>query len=97
VRVISRRTLKAFYGGHRDAQDALEAWYYELKHAEWRSLSDIKKRYQSASILRDNRIVFNIWGDKYRLVVKVHDPTQTVFVRFIDTHKENDRIDLEVI
>jgi mRNA interferase HigB len=97
VHVIARRTLKEFYGKHKDAQGSLEAWYYELKHAEWKSPADIKKHYRSASVLRDSRIVFNISGNKYRLVVKVNYPTQTVFIRFIGTHKEYDRINPEVI
>ena len=97
MHVIARRTLKEFYGKHKDAQGSLEAWYYELKHAEWKSPADIKKHYRSASVLRDSRIVFNISGNKYRLVVKVNYPTQTVFIRFIGTHKEYDRINPEVI
>jgi mRNA interferase HigB len=97
VHVVARRTLKEFYEKHKDAQGSLEAWYYELKHAEWKSPADIKKHYRSASVLRDSRIVFNTSGNKYRLVVKVNYPTQTVFIRFIGTHKEYDRINAEVI
>lgn len=97
MHVIKRRTLKEFYEKHKDAQDPLEAWYFEARHAVCKSPADIKKHYRSASVLRNNRIVFNISGNKYRLVVKINYPTQTVFIRFIDTHKEYDRINPEVI
>ena len=97
VHVIARRTLKEFYEKHNDARAPLEAWYFEARHAVWKSPADIKKHHKSASVLRDDRIVFNISGNKYRLVVKVNYPTQTVFIRFIDTHKEYDRINPEVI
>jgi len=97
VRVIARRTLREFYEKHEDAQAPLEAWYFEAKHAVWKSPADIKKHYRSASVLRDNRIVFNMSGNKFRLVVKINYPTQTVFIRFIGTHKKYDRINPEVI
>ncbi|MBW1800585.1 MAG: type II toxin-antitoxin system HigB family toxin [Deltaproteobacteria bacterium] len=99
MHVISRKALRAFYGrpGCKDAKDPLEAWFYEAKHADWRSPADIKARYRTASFLKDNRVVFNIGGNKYRLVVRINYTTKTVFVRFVGTHKEYDRIDAEVI
>jgi mRNA interferase HigB len=97
VHVIVRRTLKEFCERHEDARGALDAWYYELKHAKWRSPADIKKQYRSASFLCESRIVFNICGNKYRLVVKTNYPMQIIFVRFVGTHKEYDRINPEVI
>jgi len=99
MRVISRKILKVFYQrtGCRDAKAPLEAWYQEAKQAEWKSPADIKERYASASILKGSRVVFNIGGNKYRLVVKINYPTKTVFVRFVGTHAEYDQIDAEVI
>ena len=99
MHVIRRRTLIEFYEqpGHQDARGPLEAWYYEANHAQWTSPADIKKLYRSASILKDNRVVFNIAGNKYRLVVRINYDSRTVFVRFIGTHREYDRIDAEVI
>jgi len=99
MHVISRKTLKAFYArpGCEDAEGPLEAWFYEAKHADWQTPADIKAKYGSASFLKDNRVVFNIGGNKYRLVVKINYPTKTVFVRFVGTHKEYDQIDAEVI
>ena len=99
MHVIKRKTLVEFYqrSGHQDAKGALEAWYYEAKSAQWASPADIKSLYGSASILKDNRVVFNISGNKYRLIVRINYDSQTVFVRFIGTHREYDKIDAEVI
>ena len=99
MHVIKRKTLIEFYeqSGRQDAKGSLEAWYYEAKHAQWASPADIKAQYRSASILRDNRVVFNIAGNKYRLVVRINYGSKTVFVRFIGTHQEYDKIDAEVI
>jgi mRNA interferase HigB len=99
MHVIKRKTLVEFYQqpGHRDSKGALEAWYYEAKHAQWASPADIKALYRSSSILRNNRVVFNIAGNKYRLIVRINYDSKTVFVRFIGTHREYDKIDAEVI
>ena len=99
MHVISRKTLREFYRrpGCEDAKGPLEAWFYEAKHADWRSPADIKAKFRSASFLKENRIVFNIGGNKYRLVVKISYTTKTVFVRFVGTHKEYDQVDAEVI
>jgi len=99
VHVIKRKTLVEFFqrSGCRDARGPLEAWYYEAKQAQWGSPADVKAQYGSASILKDNRVVFNIAGNKYRLVVRINYDSKTVFVRFIGTHREYDKIDAEVI
>lgn len=99
MHIISRKTLKAFYNRpeYKDAKGPLDAWFYEAKKAVWITPSDIKALYRSADILKDNRVVFNIGGNKYRLVVKINYPTQTIFIRFVGTHLEYDRIDVEKI
>ena len=99
MHVIARKTLVEFYSrpNCQDARGPLEAWFYEAKNAEWQTPSDIKAHYGSASILKNNRVVFNIAGNKYRLVVRLNYNSKTVFVRFIGTHKEYDNIDPEVI
>jgi len=99
MHVISRAKLKKFYtkDGHQKSKSALEAWYHEAKKSQWRSWTDIKEKYRSASILKGNRVVFNMAGNKYRLIVKINFPTQTVFIRFVGTHKEYDKINAEVI
>ena len=99
MHVIKRKTLVEFFQqpGCQNAQGPLEAWYYEAKQAQWESPADLKAQYGSASILKDNRVVFNIAGNKYRLVVRINYDSKTVFVRFIGTHREYDKIDAEVI
>ena len=99
MHVIKRKTLIEFYEqpGCEDAKGSLEAWYYEANQAQWASPADVKSQYRSASILKDNRVVFNIAGNKYRLVVRINYESKTVFVRFIGTHQEYDKIDAEVI
>ena len=99
MHVIKRKTLIDFYTqpAHRDAREPLEVWYYEARHAQWASPADIKDQYRSASILKGNRVVFNIAGNKYRLVVRINYDSKTVFVHFIGTHREYDAIDAEVI
>jgi len=99
MHVIKRKTLVEFYQqpGHEDAKGALEAWYYEAKHAQWASPAEIKALYGSASILKKNRVVFDIAGNKYRLIVRINYESKTVFVRFIGTHREYDEIDARVI
>jgi mRNA interferase HigB len=99
MHVIKRKTLIEFYHqpGCGDAKAPLDAWWHEAKKADWQSWTDIKKQYGSASPLKGGRVVFNIGGNKYRLVVKINFPTKTVFIRFIGTHQEYDKIDAEAI
>ena len=99
MRVIARSTLKKFYEmpNYGDSKEALEAWYHETKRASWNSWNDIKEKYGNASILKNNRVVFNICGNKYRLVVKINYEAQVAYIRFVDTHKEYDKINAEEI
>ena len=99
MRVIKKKTLKEFYSQpeHSDAEAPLEAWYHEAKHAYWKTPADIKRQFASASILKDNRVVFNIGGNKYRLVVKINYTAEIILIRFIGTHAEYDHIDAEEV
>ncbi len=97
MRIISRRTLKKFWDQHPDAQQPLQAWYNDIKHAEWRSPQDIKGVYRNASFIANNRVVFNIKGNRYRLIVAIHYEYGIVYIRFIGTHQEYDRIDAATI
>ena len=99
VRIIARSTLRKFYEipNCRDSEEPLKAWYHEAKRANWSSWADIKEKYGNASILKNNRVVFNICGNKYRLVVKINYDAQIIFIRFIGTHKEYDNINAEEI
>ncbi len=99
MRIISRRALVAFCQRPdcRDAKGPLDAWYHFVKREQWTSWTDIKAQYADASILKGGRVVFNIGGNKYRLVVHVNYPSQRVYIRFVGTHKEYNKIDAEVI
>lgn len=97
MHIISRRPLIAFYQLHPEVKAQLEAWYFEAKHADWKTPADIIQRYSTASILGDNRVVFNIKGNDCRLIVKIHYNTGIVYIRFVGTHAEYDRIDAETI
>ena len=95
VRVISRRTLRDFWrAGHTDAEQPLKAWFAEVSKAAWKSTAEIKRKYPSASVIDAERVVFNIGGNKYRLVVKLWFPGQAVWIKFIGSHKRYDNIDV---
>ena len=93
MRIISRRTLVEFWEAHPDAEQPLRAWYVEAKKANWASPADIKATYRSVSILPNSRVVFNIKGNTYRLIVVVEYAQGKMFIRFVGTHTEYDRID----
>ena len=97
MHLISVRTLRQYWQNHPDAEQPLKSWVAEVQKAVWRAPIDIKQRYPSADFLAGNRVVFNIKGNDYRLVVKIHYNTGTVFIRFIGTHAEYDKIDAETI
>ena len=97
MRVIARKTLKDFWMKHADAEEPLRAWFHEANTQHWKSFPDIKARYRSADVLPGNRVVFNIKGNTYRLVVHLHYNTRIVFIRFIGTHAQYDRIDATTI
>jgi mRNA interferase HigB len=97
MRIISRRTLRDFWVKHADAEQPLKAWYHEARSNHWKSSTDIKARYCSARALPGNRVVFDIKGNTYRLIVRLHYNTGLVFIRFIGTHAEYDKIDATTI
>lgn len=99
MRVIAKRTLRQFWEvpQYTDAKGPLEAWYAEARKAQWRTPQDVKAQFRHASILKNHRVVFNIGGNKYRLIVAVDYQRQALFVRFIGTHAQYDKIDAEVV
>ena len=94
MRIVSRKALREFWKqpNHRDAEAPLRAWYKESEKSDWATPADIKAQFRSASFLANNRVVFNIAGNKYRLIVWVNYPGHVVLVRFIGSHKEYDAI-----
>lgn len=97
MRIISKKTLKNYWEKKPGAKAPLEAWHAEAKSAEWSSPAEVKAYYSTASILKDGRVVFNIGGNKYRLVVWINYDFYTVYIRFVGTHKEYDAIDAQTI
>ncbi len=97
MRVIAKKILRDFWLNHQDCEQQLKAWFREAENAEWRNPNQIKQEYASASILNNNRVIFNIKGNNYRLVVKISYDYQMVWIRFIGTHKEYDKINANLI
>ena len=97
MRIVARRTLREFWEKHADAEQPLRAWYYDVRKADWISPADVKRVYANASLVAENRIVFNIGGNKYRLVVVVNYRYRMCYVRFVGTHKAYDRIDVATV
>ncbi len=97
LRIIAKRTLREFWDKHPDCIQALKAWHREVDKANWANAHDIKRYYPSASVLGEGRVVFNIKGNKYRLIVKCNFDFQIIWIRFIGTHAEYDKIDASSI
>ncbi len=97
MRVIAKSTLRDFWEKHADCEQALKAWYQEAEKATWKNPNELKQEYPSASILQGNRIVFNIKGNNYRLIVKFNFDHQMAWIRFIGTHAEYDKINANQI
>ena len=96
MRIIAKRTLRQFWergSGFADAEMPLRAWHAETRAARWRSPAEVRSPFRTASILKSGRVVFNIAGNKYRLVAEIRYDLGIVFVRFVGTHAEYDRID----
>jgi len=99
LRIIARKTIREFWTipQYRDSQKPLRSWYAAVKKAKWSSPEDVKRHFRNASIIGGNRVVFNIAGNKYRLVVKFNYPYRLGYIRFIGTHGQYDQIDAEFI
>ena len=97
MRIISKKTLKDFYEtpSYLDSKNALEAWHREVLKLDWDNPNEIKTMYASASIIGDEKVVFNIAGNKYRLIVKINYHAKIVFIKFIGTHKQYDKINVK--
>jgi len=100
MRIIAKRTLRWFWEKSRryaDAKRALEDWHAQVRNADWATPADVKATYGDASILKGSRVVFNICGNKYRLITKINFPYRVVYIRFVGTHEEYDKVDAESV
>jgi len=100
MRIISKRKLREFWETHprgADARAPLDVWYAVVQHADWTTPADVKSTYPHASILKNGRVVFNIGGNKFRLVALINYRAQIVYIRFVGTHHEYDDINAETI
>ena len=97
MRVIAKKTLRDFWDKHPDCEQSLKSWYREAEKEIWKSPNVIKKHYPFASILENNRVVFNIKGNKYRLVIRINYEFGIIWIRFIGTHAQYDKINAEKI
>ena len=93
MRTISKKILREFWEKHADSEQQLKSWFQETSNVEWESPTDIKKEYPTASFLQDNRVIFNIKGNKYRLIIRISYDYHMIWIRFVGTHAEYDKID----
>jgi mRNA interferase HigB len=99
MRIIAFRTLREFWEKpeYSDSENSLRSWYHDVKSSQWMNSNELKKQYKNASIIGEGRVVFNIKGNTYRLVVYIDYEFQAIFIRFIGTHKQYDKIDAKTI
>jgi len=97
MRIISKKTLKDFYqqSKYSDSRSSLEAWHKEVLKLDWNNPNEVKEMYRSASIIGNEKVVFNIAGNKYRLIVTINYYAKIVFIKFIGTHKQYDKVNME--
>lgn len=97
MRIIARRTLREFWETHPDSEQPLRAWCTNAKRATWKTPTDVKAAYQNASFVANNRVVFNIKGNNYCLVVAIDYQYTVIYIRFVGTHHEYEKIDAATI
>ncbi len=97
MRIISRRALREFWGTHADSEQPLKAWYANVKRADWKTPSDVKATYRNASFVENNRVIFNIKGNAYRLVATIDYQYGIVYIRFVGTHEIYNKINTATI
>lgn len=97
MRIIAKRTLREFWEIYADAETPLKVWYKNISEAEWKSNNELKRQFKNASVVGNDRIVFNIKGNTYRLVIAVDYEKQIVWIKFIGYHKDYDKINVKTI
>jgi len=96
-RIFAKSTLREYWKKHPDSEQYLKTWYDTAMNSDWRTPADVKRTYPNASILKESRVVFNIKGNSFRLVVKFNFEKQWIFIRFIGDHTEYKKIDANTI
>jgi len=97
MRIVAKRALREFWEQFPETQEPLLAWYREVEKEDWDGPAKVKEKYRSASIIKGSRVVFNIKGNDYRLVVKVNYPYRMIYIRFVGTHAEYDKTNVEEV
>jgi mRNA interferase HigB len=97
MRIISKKTLREFWKIHADAEQPLKAWHAKTQSAKWKTSNDIKNDYRNASFVANNRAIFNIKGNTYRLVAAINYDFGVIYIRFVGSHKDFDKIDASTI
>jgi len=97
MRILSKKTLKDFYEQsiYSDSKSALESWHKEVLKLDWNNPNEVKEMYRSASIIEDTKVIFNIAGNKYKLIITINYYAKIVFIKFIGTHKQYNKINIE--
>jgi mRNA interferase HigB len=97
MRIVAKRTLREFWEQFPETEEPLLAWYREVEKEDWDGPAKVKEKYRSASVIKGSRVVFNIKGNDYRLVVKINYPYRMIYIRFVGTHAEYDEINVEEV
>ena len=97
MRIIARRTLRDYWERYPQAEQPLKAWFREAASANWAGPEDVKRRYRHASILKGNRVIFNIAGNRYRLVMQINYDFRIIYIRFVGSHGDYDKVNAETI
>jgi len=97
MKIISVSTLRNFWERYPDAEQPLKAWVDEARHASWQTPAEIKNQYRNASFVKNNRVVFNIKGNDYRLIVSVFYPAGWIYIKFVGTHKQYEQVDANTV
>ena len=97
MRIISRKILKKFWKIHHDSEQSLKAWFYETKENSWNNPNELKEKFHNASIIDSKRVVFNIVGNKYRLIADIEYRLKLVFIVWIGTHNDYDKINVKEV
>ncbi len=97
MRIVAKSTLRVFWERFPQTEEPLLAWYREVEKDDWDDPVKVKEKYRSASIIKGSRVVFNIKGNDYRLVVKINYPYRIIYIRFVGTHAEYDKINVEEV